>query len=207
MGSLGGFAGWVAGWLGASGWVAGLVAWWLGSWPAGWVAGWVTGLVAWCLGCWLGGFGAWADWDSAGLGLGWVGRGRLAARLDWAWAWADWGSAGLGSVDWARLGGSTGARVHRGSGAGGLGVGARELERGLDWGVVGLGAAGLGTIVADGKRRRVKVGWAGTSQVARRCIRVGVWEVHGGCARKGGWIGSTGEHVSLDWMPSVSCVI
>jgi hypothetical protein len=75
----------------------------------------------------------------------------------------------------------------------------------LDWGVVGLGAAGLGTIVADGKRRRVKVGWAGTSQVARRCIRVGVWEGHRGGARKGGWIGTTGEHVSLDWMPSV-CV-
>ena len=138
MGSLGG---WVAGWVPVAGWLA----WWLG----GWVAGWVTGFVAWCLGCWLGGFGAWADWDSAGLGLGWVGRGRLAARLDWAWTWADWASAGLGSVDWARLGGSTGARVHRGSGAGGLGVGARELERGLDWGVVGLGAAGLGTIVAS----------------------------------------------------------
>ena len=46
----------------------------------------------------------------------------------------------------------------------------------------------------------MEVGWAGTSQVARRCIRVGVWEVHGGCARKGGWIGTTGEHVSLDWM-------
>ena len=99
MGSLGGFAGWVAGWLGASGWVAGLVAWWLAGWLAGWVAGWVTGFVAWCLGCWLGGFGAWADWGSAGLGLGWVGRGRLAARLDWAWTWAEWGSAGLGSVD------------------------------------------------------------------------------------------------------------
>ena len=42
----------------------------------------------------------------------------------------------------------------------------------------------------------MEVEWAGTSQVARRCIRVGVWEVHGGCARKGGWIGSTGEHVS-----------
>ena len=57
----------------------------------------------------------------------------------------------------------------------------------------------------DGEHRRMEVGWAGTSQVARRCIRVGVWEVHGGCARKGGWIGTTGEHVSLDWMPSV-CV-
>ena len=42
----------------------------------------------------------------------------------------------------------------------------------------------------------MEVEWAGTSQVARRFIRVGVWEVHGGCARKGGWIGSTGEHVS-----------
>ena len=42
----------------------------------------------------------------------------------------------------------------------------------------------------------MEVEWAGTSQVARRCIRVGVWEVHGGCARKGGWIGTTGEHVS-----------
>ena len=31
----------------------------------------------------------------------------------------------------------------------------------------------------------MEVEWAGTSQVARRCIRVGVWEVHGGCARKG----------------------
>ena len=120
--------------------------------PACPIRGWVTGLVAWCLGCWLGGFGAWADWDSAGLGLGWVGRGRLAARLDWAWAWADWGSAELGSVDWARLGarlhwgsaGAVGARVHWGSGAGGLGVGARELERGLDWGVVGLGRGWIG---------------------------------------------------------------
>ena len=118
-------------------------------------------MVAWCLGCWLGGFGAWADWDSAGLGLGWVGRGRLAARLDWAWAWADWGSAGLGSVDWARLGGSTGARLAR-LGLGSIGARARVdwalvhvnwsegwIGAWLDWGVVGLGAAGSGTIVAS----------------------------------------------------------
>ena len=93
--------------------------------------------------------------------------------------------------------GSTGARLAR-LGLGSIGARARVdwasvhvnwsegwIGAWLDWGVVGLGAAGLGTIVADGKRRRMKVGWAGTSQVARRCIRVGVWEVHGGCAHKG----------------------
>ena len=156
VGSLGG---WLAGWVPVAGWLA----WWLGSWPAGWVAGWVTGLVAWCLGCWLGGFGAWADWDSAGLGLGWGGCGRLAARLDWAWTWADWASAGLGSVDWARLGGSTGARLAR-LGLGSIGARARVdwasvhvnwsegwIGAWLDWGVVGLGAAGSGTIVSTGE--------------------------------------------------------
>ena len=77
-------------------------------------------------------------WGSAGLGvggsrLGWIGRGRglIGLRQDWArWIGRGWGS--------------TGARVHRGSGAGGLGVGARELERGLDWGVVGLGRGWIG---------------------------------------------------------------
>ena len=55
----------------------------------------------------------------------------------------------------------------------------------------------------------MEVEWAGTSQVARRCIRVGVWEVHGGCARKGGGSDQLAHmcRVSLDWMPSVSCVI
>ena len=91
-------------------------------------------------------------WGSAGLGvggsrLGWIGRGRglIGVRQDWArWIGRGWG---LGSTG-ARLA-RLGARLHWGSGAGGLGVGARELERGLDWGVVGLGAAGLGTIVAS----------------------------------------------------------
>ena len=147
------------------------------------------------------------------MGFGRIGLGGLGAvggSAPLALGWRSWGL------------GSTGARLAR-LGLGFIGARARVdwasvhvnwsegwIGAWLDWGVVGLGAAGLGTIVADGKRRRMKVGWAGTSQVARRCIRVGVWEVHGGCARKGGWIGSTGEHVlcvSLDWMPSVSCVI
>ena len=159
-------------------------------------------------------------WGSAGLGvggsrLGWIGRGRglIGVRQDWArWIGRGWRLGSTGDrLDWARLGlGSIGARarvdwasVHVNWSEGWIGAW-------LDWGVVGLGAAGLGTIVADGKRRRMKVGWAGTSQVARRCIRVGVWEVHGGCARKGGWIGTTGEHVScvvgLD-APRFACVI
>ena len=119
VGSLGG---WVAGWVPVAGWLA----WWLG----GWVAGWVTGLVAWCLGCWLGGFGAWADWGSAGLGvggsrLGWIGRERrlIGVRQDWArWIGRGWGLGCTGDrLDWARLGlGSIGAR-HWGSGGLGLG--------------------------------------------------------------------------------------
>ena len=61
-------------------------------------------------------------------------RAERSAGLDAVRARLHWGSAGLG--------------------AGGLGVGARELEHGLDWGVVGLGAdglgaAGLGAIVAS----------------------------------------------------------
>jgi len=128
------------------------MAWWLGVWVAGWVAS-VRGRI-----------GARLGWDSAGLGvggsrLGWIGRGRglIGVRQDWArWIGRGWGLGSTGAR-LARLGarlhwrsaGAVGARVHWGSGAGGLGVGARELERGLDWGVVGLGAAGLGTIVAS----------------------------------------------------------
>ena len=103
----------------------------------------------------------------AGLGLGWIGRGRIGARLDWVsaglgvgglglgcievrldWAWVDWGAAGLG-LGW---------------------IGAR-----LDWSVSALGWLGS---QANG-------GGTGGLQVANRCRRVGVWEVHGGCARKG----------------------
>ena len=155
-------------------------------------------------------------WGSAGFGvggsrLGWIGRGRglIGVRQDWArWIGRGWGLGSTGAR-LARLGlGSIGARarvdwasVHVNWSEGWIGAWLDWIGAWLDWGVVGLGAAGLGTIVADGKRRRMKVGWAGTSQVARRCIRVGVWEVHGGCALKGeGWIGTTGEHVSLDWM-------
>ena len=113
-------------------------------------------------------------WGSAGLGvggsrLGWIGRGRGL----------DWGSAGLGSVDWARLGarlhwgsaGAVGARVHRGSGAGGLSVGARELERGLDWGMVGLGRGwiGCGWFGHDRGELMVSTGeWRWDGRVRRR---------------------------------------
>ena len=162
MGSLGGFAGWVAGWLGASGLVAGsvagLVAWWLGSWLGDWLRGLVSGLLAGWLRC-VGGLGlgwvgarlgwAWAARGSAGLG---VGVGLIGVRQDWArWIGRGWGLGSTGAR-LARLGarlhwgsaGAVGARVHWGSGAGGLGVGARELERGLDWGVVGLGRGWIG---------------------------------------------------------------
>ena len=99
----------------------------------------------------------------------------------------------MGSVDWARLGGSTGARLAR------LGLGSIGAPARVDWasvhvnwseGWIGAWLDWVRLVWArswrvDGEHRRMEVGWAGTSQVARRCIRVGVWEVHGGCARKG----------------------
>ena len=82
----------------------------------------------------------WAWW----IGRGW-GLGSTGAQLDWA-------RLGLGSV-WARhwdsaFGLGIGARVHWAQ-VDCMGVGARELERGLDWGVVELGAAGFCTTVAS----------------------------------------------------------
>ena len=82
-------------------------------------------------------------------------------------------------------------------------MGARGLERGLDWGVGGLGVAGLGTIdrgelmLSTGKWRwdgRVRRRWpidADESEVGT-CMG----DVHA----RGGWICTTGEHVSFVWM-------
>ena len=85
-----------------------------------------------------------------------------------------------------------------------------ELEHGLDWGVGGSRAAGLGT-TGRGELMVSRDEWRWDGRVHRRLLidadESEVGRCMGDARASDGWIATTGEHVSLFGCSCVACVI